>query len=523
MTPDATGQQDLRAYLRIFWRWKFLFLTILIVIPVAAYVIASGKKPSYQSSTLVELQDITVGLGASSAPIQTGNLAAVARLVDTTPVAAEAAPFLNPRPADPASLLGSVSATANTQTGFLTITGTSHTPAGAADIANAFAKALSVHQTTQAKQAIEQQIATAKQQLKATHKSDPADRASLTQQISQLEALIGSTGSGAQVIQAATPNATPIGPGTRRTVELAILIALLLGAGAVLVAESGDRRLRTPEDLERIVEWPLLAAVPRTAFSPEKAPHPADDEAFQMLRASLTYFNVDQPIASVAVISPLAEDGKTTVATGLARALSRAGKHVILLDGDLRRPQAAQRLGIHAEQGLGAVLAGELDLEQALVELDEPDAPGVGKLEVLPAGPPPPNPVALISSQRMNSVLKQLEERADLVIIDTAAALAISDSIPLLQAASGVIMIVRMNRSASAAVRRMKKVVTSANATVLGVVATGAEPAGGYGGYADRYYARNGNGNGNGDGHGRGPEALRRLRRRRPVAVDNEH
>ena len=521
MSHDATGQQDLRAYLRIFWRWKILFLTILIVIPVAAYVIASGKKPSYQSSTLVELQDVTVGLGTSSAPIQTGNLAAVARLVDTTPVAAEAAAFLNPRPTDPASLLGSVSASANASTGFLTITGTSHTPAGAAAIANAFAKALSVHQTSQARSTIRQEIIAAKTQLKATRKSNIADRASLTQQISQLQALIGSTGSGAQVIQAATPNASPIGPGTRRTVELAILIALLLGAGAVLVAESGDRRLRTPEDLERIVEWPLLAAVPRTAFAPDSAPHPADDEAFQMLRASLTYFNVDQPIASVAVISPLAEDGKTTVATGLARALARAGKHVILLDGDLRRPQAAQRLGLHPEHGLGEVLAGQLSLDEALVEIEEPDAPGTGKLEILPAGPPPPNPVALISSQKMNDVLKELEERADLVIIDTAAALAISDSIPLLQAASGVIMIVRMNRSASAAVRRMKKVVNSAHATVLGVVATGAEPAGGYGSYGSYYYARNGDGNGNGNGHGRRQDALRRLRRRRPVGVDD--
>jgi succinoglycan biosynthesis transport protein ExoP len=520
MTPDATGQQDLRAYLRIFWRWKFLFFAFLIVIPVIAYVIASGKKPSYQSSTLVELQDVTVGLGSSSAPIQTGNLAAVARLVDTTPVANEAAPFLSPRPADPASLLGSVSASADQTTGFLTITGTGGTPAEAAAIANAFAKALSVHQQGQADQSIHQQITAARKQLKATPKSNASERTTLLGQISQLQALIGSTGSGAQVIQAATPNAAPIGPGTRRTVEIAILIGLLLGVGAVLVAESGDRRLRTPEDLERIVQWPLLAAVPRTAFAQSKTHLAADDEAFQMLRASLTYFNVDQPIASVAVISPLAEDGKTTVAVGLARALARAGRHVILLDGDLRRPQAAQRMGLDTDRGLGAVLAGELDLEDALVEEEEPDAPGFGKLEVLPAGPPPPNPVALISSRKMTTVLRQLEERADVVIIDTAAALAISDSIPLLQAASGVIMIVRMNRSASAAVRRMKKVVTSAQATVLGVVATGAETSGTYGGYGD-YYGSRGNGHGNGNGGGRRQEALRRLRRRRPVAVDD--
>jgi capsular exopolysaccharide synthesis family protein len=507
MAPDSTGQQDLRAYLRIFWRWKYLFLAFLVVIPAAAYLIERDKPKTYQASTLLELQTVQLG-GASGAPITTGNIAAVARLVSTLPVAKKAAPLLTP-PGDPSELLGSVSASADPNTGFLTITSKAPSATRAAAIANAFAQALSHHQTGETNKTLREQIRAYRRQLKDTPIADQGGRATLIAEIAQLDSLVGASGSGAQVIQAATPPNSPIGPGTRRAVEIALLIALLLGAGAVLVAESGDRRLRTPEDLERIAEWPLLAVVPRTAFSFGKDNGRGDDESFQMLRASLTYFNVDEKIESVAVISPLAQDGKTTVAVGLARAMARAGKSAILVDADLRRPQAGLRLGIEAEQGLGAVLAGEAELDDVLIEYGSDEENGDGKLLVLPSGPPPPNPVALISSRRMESVMRELEARSDLVIIDTAAALAISDSLPLLRGASGVIMIVRMNRSASAAVRRMKTVVTSAHANVLGVVATGAESTSGYGSYGD-YYHHNGNGH-----HATGLGRLRRLTRAR--------
>ena len=130
-----------------------------------------------------------------------------------------------------------------------------------------------------------------------------------------------------------------------------MLIAVLLGIGAVLAAENADRRLRTPEDVESLTGWPLLAAIPSNAFSPDHLKDPADEEAFQMLRGALTYFNVEQQLGSVAVISPMVGDGKTTVAVGLALATARAGKRAILVDADLRRPQVCARLGLDRESG----------------------------------------------------------------------------------------------------------------------------------------------------------------------------
>ena len=505
MAPEPAGQQDLRTYLRVFWRWKVLFLAFVVLIPVGAYLVERGKPKIYQSSTLMELQDISQGIGTTGAPIVTGNLATVARLVTTTPVADIAAGLLHEAPG---SLVGEVQAAADPDTGFLTITARDHDPAGAAAIANAFAAALARRQTDQANSVIDQQIAATAKQLAATPRSNRGQRVTLSQQTAQLRALKGSTGSGAVVIQAATPSAAPVGPETRRAVELALVIALMLGIGAVLVAENADRRLRTPEDVESLTGWPLLAAIPSSAFSPDRLEDPADEEAFQMLRGALTYFNVEQQLGSVAVVSPMVGDGKTTVAVGLALATARAGKRAILIDADLRRPQVCTRLGLTAKAGLGAVLAGERALADVMLEY-QLDSPGAGSVTVLPAGPPPPNPAALLASQSMRRIVQELEGQADLVILDSVAALAVSDALPLLRSVSGCVVTARMNRSSRAAVRRLQKMLESAHGTVLGVVATGSGAAAG--GYAAYQYSEN--------GHREGALGLLHLRRSRSRTV----
>ena len=486
MPSESTGQQDIRANLRILWRWKLLFLAFLVVIPLAAYYMERGKPKIYQSSTLIEVTTSSLSTGSLNVPIVSNNLSAVAQLVTTTPVAQAAAAFLHP-PASPGSLLGEITVTPNVDTGFLTIAAQDHSPQRAAAIANAFATALSDHQTAQENHNLNEQIGAVLAQIAVIPKNDQAGRAPFLQQVAALRAQRGATGAGAQVIEPAVASGTPVGPNTRRALELAGVIALLLGFGAVLAAESGDRRLRTPADLESLTGWPLLGVVPRGAFSPDRLSSPREEEAFQMLRGALTYFNAEGPIASVAITSPLMADGKTTVAVGLAMATALAGKRTILVDADLRHPQVCARLGLEPGAGLSDVLAGERQLADVLIEYPL-DTPGSGSLLVLPAGPPPPNPAALISSQTMTTLIRQLETQADLVVIDTAAALAVSDSLALIRNASGVLMVVRMNRSSRAAVRRLQKVVVSAHGRVVGVVATGTGGASAGYGY---YYAQN--------------------------------
>jgi len=475
---ESTGQQDLRTYLRILWRWKFLFLAFLVLIPVGTYFYERGKPKTYESSTLIAIQ----GTSVDGTPITPENVAAVAQLVTTTPVAKKAAAFMQHPPANPDSLLNEVSASSDATTDYVTITVEDRSPSRAAAIANAFAKALGTAQNAQSLQSVNQQIAALKRQLRSISPKDQVSRSDVVSELTQLRSQKSTAGSGAQVVQPALVPTSPSGPKTRRAVELALVIALLLAVGAVVIAENSDRRLRTPEDLEALTKLPLLGSVPSSAFKPANDQVAIDVEAFQMLRASLTYFNVDQPLTSVAIISPLPADGKTTVAVGLAVAAARAGRTAILIDADLRNPQACTRLSIEPTPGLGAVLAGKAELDDVLLEYPF-EMPGGGRLLVLPShlGAPPPNPSALLSSQAMRDLLRRLEQRADLVVVDTPAALSVSDALPLVQAASGVAIIVRMNRSSRAAVRRLQKVIDSTHGRVIGIVATGfAAPAGAY-------------------------------------------
>jgi capsular exopolysaccharide synthesis family protein len=210
-----------------------------------------------------------------------------------------------------------------------------------------------------------------------------------------------------------------------------------------------------------------------------------------MLRTAITYFNLDKGLQSIVITSAGEKEGKTTIATRLALNIARAGQRVVLVDADLRRAQVGPKFGLTASDGLGPVLAGKQHVSDALVPFPLEDAAG-GRLSILPAGDTQDNPAALMSSDAMVHVLKGLEARSDLVIIDTPAALAVSDSLPLMGLASGVVLVARMNKSSRETIRRLQRMITAAHGTLLGVVATGAAAGAGYDHYSPTLYAKNG-------------------------------
>lgn len=513
--PEVTGTKDLRSYIRMFWRWKWLFLFFLVASPVAAYLIESSGTPEYQSSALVGINtaNVSSSFGGGAGSFSTSNIDAIARLVTTTPVADIAAGLLNP-PGNPGQIAGEVSASADPSTGFLTITAQDPNSGRAANIANAFATAIGQNLQQSAVTAINHSIKTIHRQLAGAEGKDVTTRDQLQGELNQLILARTNQSGQAAILQPAAPLGTPVGGGTRRTLELGLLIGVLLGFGAMVLAESADRRLRTPEDLERVTELPLLAAIHSSAFNGMHTTQ-EDDEAFQMLRTALMYFNVDRQLDSVLITSAGEKDGKTTVATRLAMATASAGLNVVLVDADLRRAQVSARLGLRPDGGLGAVLAGRHALHETLVDyqLDMHVQAG-GRLRVLPAGPPPPNPSALMSSHAMEHVLRELENASDLVIIDTPAALAVSDPLPLMRSVSGVVLVARMNRSSRQTINRLQQIVESAHGKLLGVIATGTSVGPGYGHYYPKYYGENG-------ANGAGGRGLRRRRTATVAAAQN--
>ena len=488
----ATGtvsEVDPRVYLRALWRWKWIFLVIVVVIPVGVYLVVSREHKVYQSSALLEVQPVAVDaarFSAGGAPSSSQILNAVAALMTTTPVANQAAKRL-PRPHPTGrSLLSEVTATANTNTGFISVTANATSPQRAAAIANAFASAVAVTRAHQAVRSLNSAIVEATQELNSLPLTDRSARNQLAQQIQQDQALRVAQGSNAQIVQPALPVATPVSPHVKTAVLLGFIAALLVGLVAVALAEASDRRVRNLEGLEELTGGPAIGVIPVAAFS-GKAQTPAEHEAFHTLRAALRYFNVDRPLQSIVVASPAKGEGKTTVAIQLAVACAEAGDDVILVDADLRHPQVAGRLGVRQGAGLGAVLAGNVTLEDALILCELSPTQDKGRLGVLASPDVPPNAAQLLGSRRMQELLQELSDRADTVIIDTSPALAVADAFPLFRAASGTLLVARINRTFKAAVRRLCWTIPNAGGSVLGIVATGAESHDPYGRYDYAY------------------------------------
>lgn len=515
----STEHSDVRAYLKVLWRWKMLVLAFVVIIPGAVYAYVSNQPKVYESSVLLQVQPLVVdtSLFEADAPIpQAQTLRSAARLITTTGVAEVAAEELGEPRSSARQLLENVTATADVEADFISVAVRAGSGQRAADVANAFAAAVVTTRTNQAVARLNATIGRVKEQLERLTRADREGRSQLSEQLQRLRALRAAQGSNAGIVEPAVASSSPVAPRVTRTVVLAFIVALLLAFGAVVLAQGADRKIRDPLELEELTDRPLLSAVPTSAFGDVQVGG-AGEEAFQTLRASLTYFNIDRPVRSVLISSPMQGDGKTTVSTNLARAMARAGKNVILVDADLRRPQVAPRFHVHGNAYLAAVLVGEASLEEAFIE-PELETPQGGRLRVLPAGPPPPNPSELLASQRMESLLERLTGMSDLVIIDSTPILTVSDSLPLVKLVSGVVSVAKLNSTSKDAVRRLEQVIGNAGGTLLGSVATGVAAAGLYGGYGYGYYAdhdpsRSG-GVSNG-GRSAKPRRMRRLRRPR--------
>ena len=270
------------------------------------------------------------------------------------------------------------------------------------------------------------------------------------------------------VIERAYLPEKPIGPNKTLNILLSAAVGFSLAVLAAFLLEYMDDTVENPEEVAELTNAPVIGYLSEqhikdigALYVAENPRHPSVEE-IRTLRANLDFAGVDQPLKTILVGSTEMEVGKTSVAANLAVAMSQAEKDVILLDGDLRRPNVHNYFGFPNNIGLSDVFRGEFSLDQVIKNW-----PG-GKVSVITAGNTPPNPSELLGSKKMSKILEDLGSRADIVIID-GPPFIVADAPVLASKVNGVLLIIQLGRTRKPAIKVMMEQINRSGAKVVGV------------------------------------------------------
>lgn len=310
--------------------------------------------------------------------------------------------------------------------------------------------------------------------------------------------------------------AVQVSPKPVRDVILAVLLGLVVGIGFAFLLEALDTRVRVAQEIANVLGLPLLARLPeppkglRTRDQLVMLADPMSDDAepYRILRTNLEFSTLDLDVRSVMVTSAHEGEGKSTTIANLAIASVRAGKRVLLVDLDLRRPFIHRFFGTASDKGVTQAALGQIPLKEALTrvpaesiltgsqhgqpepELSAPwhgDDWAKGRLDVLVAGAIPPDPGEFVASHSLTEILETLSSWYDLVLIDAPPLLHVGDAIALSAKVDAMIVVVKIETARRAMLAELRRTLQSTRAIKLGIIATGAkeEEAYRYAKYAD--------------------------------------
>ena len=277
-----------------------------------------------------------------------------------------------------------------------------------------------------------------------------------------------------------------------------LLLGLIIVAGGVLL----DNTVHRQSDIEQLLRMPFLGVFPKIAEANARparkretghsrdrdlyvlhSPKSAVAECARSVRTNLMFMATDKPMSRLLFTSARPAEGKTTTAIAMGITMAQAGNRVLLLDTDLRKPRLHRAFGVSGEEGLTSVLVGA-NLDDVIKQTEVQD------LSVLPCGPTPPNPAELLHSEKFLSVLNQLSERFDRVLLDSPPIGAVTDASILSQVVDATILIVQAHQTPKEAVRRAGRQMRDVGANLAGVLLNDVDlQVGGYG-YQNQYYYR---------------------------------
>jgi polysaccharide biosynthesis transport protein len=482
----------LRDRLSVVSRQKWILLLPVVVVPRIALVASHGQQHLYQASAdvLINQENPTaaaLNLNTNVATPPDRYAATQASLARVGTVAQMAVNAANVPHRTAAGLLAHSSVTADPNVDLLTFSVTDPIPAVAKRLANVYAKQFTVYRRQLDTAALSTAVADARRKLKAIvaagNSGSPlflrlSSRERDLQELQTLQA----AGSSAVVVGSADSTSL-VQPKTRRNLLLGIIAGLALGGALAFLRESLDSRVRSADELRARLGVPLLGQVPKPDRRVAQAqqlvtlsqPAGPGTESFRILKNNLEISQLQHRAGSIVVTSTTRDEGKSTTAANLAVILARSGRHVILLDLDLRSPSIARLFGLGDRLGLTSV-AGGARLGDALNVVDvHPDGATLdaGVLEVVTVGSAPPDPGGFLLSSFVSDALADLARRCDVLLIDTPPVLAVGDAMTVATHADALILVAGVNQVRRATVDETRRVLEACPTAKLGVIATG--------------------------------------------------
>ncbi|QNL94984.1 polysaccharide biosynthesis tyrosine autokinase [Aeromicrobium senzhongii] len=428
----------MRAYVKTIQRHVAAILLLGIVGAMVGYLHASNTPPTYRATSRVLL---TTDLGGSATDIVQGSNF-IQNIVASYVLLANSEMVLKPvierldLDVTPKQLAGSVSASSPLNTVVIDVAVTSGDPEEARQIAAGVTRELAA----------------------AVSEVSPANK------------------KGAPVIRLTTvgPPATPgapIAPSRRNEVILGALVGLALGLGYALLRRFFGASIRDASDVEEITELPVLGEIVESGRGSSFLRAVMSDrrgrqaESLQGLVTSLSFLRVPKGVSSLVVTSATPGESKSSVAAGLAAVVAAGNKKVLLIDCDLRSPSVGLVTGLESAVGLSNVLSGQYKLSTAVQEW-------IPNLDVLAAGPIPPNPAQLLSSTAMEELMEQVKADYDFIVLDSAPVLAAADAVWLGHVTDGVLMLARRAKVTTGKFTKALDILEAGHAPVLGVALT---------------------------------------------------
>jgi len=287
-------------------------------------------------------------------------------------------------------------------------------------------------------------------------------------------------------IDVVDPAVTPLGPvrpNRRDSLLVGFVVSLILGIGLAFLLESLDHRVKSEEEVKKLLGIPILGLIPRLDANgngrrtkganrdrfmliTRDEPNSPISEAFKLLRANLHFLDVERHHKTIVVTSPVPGDGKTTVAANLAIAFAAQEEKILIVDADFRVPAIHKIFGLPESPGIIDILLDGSDYHRVIRKIE-----GVENLDILTTGTTPRNSSELLFSSRMKNLIQKLKgEGYSRIIFDVPPLLVATETVDLASSEDGTILVVRIGETDRRILMRTREVFDNAKIELLGSV-----------------------------------------------------